>query len=542
MLYPLLLIPFSAFSQDMSTQCNTSVSASDSDKKPVKVDKLNIVTHPIFDETDPDTIFLHELANWLHINTKEDVIEERLSFKSGDTINQDDLAEAERIIRSQPYLRDAKLSFASRCNEDEPVEVDVQTWDNWSMTPTISFGRKGGENKLTVGLKEDNLLGLGIRTRFRYNSDVQRTGYQLTMQSATPFVPHSTVLFDFVDNDDGQRTQFVFDKPFYQLSSQNMLYAEFLRDEKTEDVFQGGVIRNQYNLQNHRYEIATGWQLSRQDNTSTRLKLGWVEDEALFTATNPQQENDTQYVPQDHRYSYPWVGFEYFEREYKVMNDIYLINQAEDINLGWHYEAKLGLELKEKAPDSQFGYHLSLESSKGYMLGDALVLFSFGGEAALSTTHKDQYRIALNSEYFERVNDLLGIYARATAVMSDNPFLDSPLTLGDENGVRGYPLQYQHGDRAFSSTLEARFYTGYNIYKILDVGFAAFIDAGRAWSGDEATNNEISSTLASAGIGARLYSNRSSHKSVLHIDFAKPFTSSENVDSWEWRLQVKQSF
>lgn len=54
--------------------------------------------------------------------------------------------------------------------------------------------------------------------------------------------------------------------------------------------------------------------------------------------------------------------------------------------------------------------------------------------------------------------------------------------------------------------------------------------------------SDCDSTLASVGAGVRIYSTRSSHQGVVHIDIIKPLVSAETVDSWEWRLQLKEYF
>jgi outer membrane protein assembly factor BamA len=507
-----------------------------------KVGKLNIETNPIFDETAPDTIALHRFANWLHINTKAEVIAERLPFAEGDSITTEDLAEAERIIRSQHYIRDAKVSISGECNEDDPAVVKIQTWDNWSLIPTVSFSHKGGENKFSVGMKEDNLLGLGIRTRFKYNTDEQRSGYQLTVKSATPMLmEHSTLLFDFLDNDDGNLLNIEFDRPFYDARSENMFFATYLSDDKVVDVFQNGGIRNTFVSQSHHYEVATGWQFDSNLLYSQRFSVGLVDEEYrfspdLFILSTPEL------LPQDRRFQYVWLGLESLQRDFRVMSDIYLIDQAEDINLGWHYQAKLGLDFANDSEQSGMGYRLQININKGWEVNDGLLLVSAAGEGTFNQSQTDHYLLSATAEYFKRYNRLLGMYSRLSANTENNSWLDLPQSVGDETGVRGYPLQYQHGEHSVSGSLEARLYSGYNIYKILDVGFAGFVDVGRAWGGDEGLRNETDQVLSSVGIGARLYSNRSSHKSVIHIDLVKPLTSSENVDNWAWRAQVKQSF
>ncbi|WJG09903.1 ShlB/FhaC/HecB family hemolysin secretion/activation protein [Aliiglaciecola sp. LCG003] len=536
------LLPFHSTAQSDCEVPNSDISQSAANNTKRKVGQLKIVTNPIFDESEKDTMAIHYFANWLHVNTQQAVVEERLPFQAGDTIDHDDLLEAERIIRNQPYIRDAKVSFSPQCNFDDPTDVEVTTWDNWSLIPTVSFGRKGGENKFSLGIKEDNVLGTGIRARVRYSSDVQRSGYQFTLKSPMPFAPHSTIFVDLMDNDDGQLSHLVFDKPFYDLHAKNMFFGSYLHDDKTQDIYQAGQTRNRFDLQNHRYEAAMGWQLNEYANRTTRLKMGVVEDQSKFLATDLDAINDSLLLPQDRHYQYPWIGIEYLQRDYKVMSEIYLIKQAEDINLGWHFESKLGVELNDLAPGASLGYHLEVNASKGFNINDGLLLLALSANSDFNTSQPDRLITSAKAEYFYRYSDLLGFYSRLSGTASKNQYLDDPVTLGDENGVRGYPLQYQHGDNSVSGSIEARLYTDYNIYKILDVGFATFVDVGKAWSGSQTDFNETNSTLASMGLGARLYSNRSSHKSVIHMDIVKPFSTSINVDSWEWRLQIKQSF
>jgi len=507
-----------------------------------KVAKISINNNTIFDESEDDTMAIHYFANWMHITTKAGVIRERLPFKEGDLLTVEDLLEAERIIRSQAYIRDVKITFKENCNINDPAQIDIQTWDNWSLIPTISFGRKGGENKLSVGVKEDNVLGTGVRARFKYNSDEQRSGYQFTLRSPFPAIPYSTIFLDFVDNDDGQLTQLELDKPFYHIHSDHMFNLSFLKNEKTEDIFQNGLTRNSFFENSHLYSLSGGWQLSQQENQSMRIKLGFVDDSAKFEPVQVLSNQDRLFLPQDRSFQYPWIGLEYIERKFKTMSDIYLINQTEDINLGWHHEVKFGVELNDVAQGSNAGYHVNLLSSKGYEVNDALILLSAEGQANLNTSNPDQYSLSGNIEYFSRYNDLIAMYARFSGTSSKNNFLDKPLSVGDDGSLRGYPLQYQHGDMSFSSSIEARFYTDYNILKILDLGFVAFADAGKAWGGEQAVFNETDALLTSIGAGVRLYSSRSSHKSVVHMDIAKPFETSDNVDSWQWRLQIKQSF
>ena len=120
------------------------------------------------------------------------------------------------------------------------TQVNVTTWDNWSLLPTLSFGRKGGENKLALGFDEDNLLGTGIRTTVRYKKDDQRSGYQVDFRAPVPYLPHATISTRLMDNDDGQLVQVILDDPFYQSSTMHMFNVHYESDQRTDRLYQNG--------------------------------------------------------------------------------------------------------------------------------------------------------------------------------------------------------------------------------------------------------------------------------------------------------------
>ncbi len=106
---------------------------------------------------------------------------------------------------------------------------------------------------------------------------------------------------------------------------------------------------------------------------------------------------------------------------------------------------------------------------------------------------------------------------------------------------RGYPNDYQYGDNQWAFTAEIRNYPNINLYQLAELGWAVFTDVGHAFGGGD-ENNDVTSPIGSVGIGARIYSSKSSYGNVAHIDISMPFTSGVEVNSWEWRFQVKNRF
>jgi hemolysin activation/secretion protein len=273
-----------------------------------------------------------------------------------------------------------------------------------------------------------------------------------------------------------------------------------------------------------------------------RLTTGVTLDRTRFALPEFEQVAlDPLFLPEDRDYLYPWLGLEYRQAEFKVMSNVYLIEQNEDFNLGWHHSVRFGVDVNTGQTDSRL-FHLDFSSEKGYQWQDYLLLLSAQGQSVFDGDQHNQLKLAASAEHFYRLDETWSLYSKQSLVTSAPQFLDQPVVIGGDSGARGYPLQYQHGDHSALLNAEIRIYPKYNLYQLFDVGMVAFADAGRAWGGDEAPFNESDAILTSIGIGARIYASRSSHHNVVHIDIAKPLVSSEFVDSWEWRLQVKNSF
>ncbi|MBU2427808.1 MAG: hypothetical protein KKA56_13100 [Gammaproteobacteria bacterium] len=532
----------------------------DPNMPPVRVQSIEMVNHPIFDESDPETIWLHRFANWLHINTKSSALRKELILKEGQQVTADDLAEAERLLREKSYIRDASVYVVGPCQVDGSNTIKVETWDNWSLLPNLGFGRTSGQNKYSFGFKEDNFLGYGVRTSVKYQSDYLRSGYEFKASSPLsllgfPELDHSYIDVEWTENNDGRRTQLQLDKPFYQDTTNRMYKAGWLSDERLEQIYHNGALENRFMTRQKEIDLQTGWLLDYRERTSVRLLTGFTSQRWNFTE---DLLLPALALPEDRSYQYPWIGLDYKEHRYQVLSDVYLINHNEDINLGWHHQARIGLQTSNLATDQSLGYHLQLESDKGFGDAEHLTLVTLKLEAMLGVNSGDQLIAAAKAEDFYRISDQFTFYSKLQYDHRTRNYLDQPLELGGETGLRGYPVQYQHGTQRWLGTAELRWYPQINIYRLLDVGFVAFADAGRASGGDiERTNtmqpllrssadlllqNSSEQWLGSVGIGARFYSSRSSNNHVIHMDLSKPVGGAKDVNSWEIQLKVEERF
>jgi hypothetical protein len=505
---------------------------------------IDFKINDIFDLSDSDTIFLHHWANFFHIKTKPVTLSNESAFflkKCG--VVQADLLELERHLRQQKYIRKAVVS------EDDSNTIKIETFDNWSLMPTVDFGRKGGVNKYSIGIKDRNLFGLGIDAEIEYFSNDQRTGYKFDTQFPLFLKQNINASIRLTSNDDGSSESVFVQKNFVSFDTPYAYKFGFDNFNQVDTQFQNGLEVARYN---HDKSLSTGqWQwLFKDTNAETiRYGFGYTQEKHTFTelleplnstelVTPPQLE----FLPLNRDQNYPFISVEYLQKDYRKFTNFNLINQIEDFNMGWQFSALIGKDFSNNllGPDALWRTSLSkgLQTSpSGYLFFSA----NFEGEVQNKTSIDDRYLFSFSTEYFHKFNNTWGAYVKNANTLSKNPFYDQPVALGDDSGVRGYPLQYQHGTSTTQFTVEARYYPHINIYKLFELGGAAFIDSGKAF-GNSPIANTNSSVLTSVGLGARFYSTHSSEAQVIHLDIVKPLSTDINVNNVEFRITTKHSF
>jgi hemolysin activation/secretion protein len=107
--------------------------------------------------------------------------------------------------------------------------------------------------------------------------------------------------------------------------------------------------------------------------------------------------------------------------------------------------------------------------------------------------------------------------------------------------LRGFPLQYQHGENTTLFTSELRYYPQVNLFKLFELGGVVFWDVGKA-SGTSTIKNIDNGWLNSLGIGARFFSTHSSESQVIHLDIAFPISDNDQLNGVEIRAETKSAF
>jgi len=505
---------------------------------------ITFITNSIFNEDDDDSFFIHEWANFFHIDTKRITLEnEAAFFLQRCNASEENLSELERHLRKRKFIRDAKVSI----NKEE--KITIETWDNWSLMPTASYERKGGENKLALGIKDRNLLGLGIDAEIEYFTNEQHSGYKFDTEIPLFLNNNTHLALTFIDSNDGELYSTFINKDFVGHDTKNSYNVGFLNADKQTKIFQNGKRLSTFEHETHYKNIQWGWLHQDNNKHTLRFYTGITQQEHSFneisaTTSEPMDSNknsqDSFPLPNDRSFTYPWLGFEYKEKNYKKLTNIHLINHTEDFNFGWQLSGHMGVADGNKNNSAWALFKVNI--SKGMQFSPKSMLL-ISGEVSGETYEKNDNRVlaTLSLEAFHKLNEQWQLYFKNTNVFSKNQFKDLPVSLGGDTSLRGFPLQYQHGENTTLFTSELRYYPQINLFKLFEIGGVLFWDIGKA-SGTSAIENIDNGWLNSLGIGARFFSTHSSESQVIHLDLAFPISDNNQINGVEIRAETKYAF
>ncbi len=511
------------------------------------IGEIRIRAQDVFDLDDPEeNNWLFRKANALHVETRPSTLRRQLLFASGERVSARVIAETERLLRGKNYLYEAEIR--PYAYGDGIVDLEVVTRDSWTLQPGAKVSLAGGTSSGGVSLEEKNLLGTGMRLAIaaRTTSEVTtaggtRRGVDVGLSYPYAFDGRTTLAYGHSTFEEGSVRTATIDRPFYALDTRWAAGASAARDDRIVDRYASGVVAARYRqsvdsahaLLGVSRGLVRGWAhrfsggLRYRDETY-RLEPGLAAPAAL---------------PADRTLVAPFLRYEAVQENFVELRNLNSIARPEYLALGWHASIELGRAASGLGSTHAVTLY-SAGLSKGVPLGEEgtlLAAASVGGEYAAGEI--DRETLGASLRYYQRRGAhtlfFLGLAADATDFSDGTQFL----SLGGETGARGYPTNYQRGDRRVTLTAERRFYSDWFPFHLIRVGGAVFFDAGRAWGGPYQKPDEAAAHwAANIGFGLRLLSARSSGGTTVHVDLAFPLKRASGVDAVQVSVQSKTGF
>lgn len=499
----------------------------------ILVDNMNI-----FDLDDPEEDkSLFRLMNRLHVRTRESVIRRQLLFHPGEPFTRQRLEETERILRQANYLYDAQISVLS-C-EDDTVDVLVRTRDVWTLQPSISLERSGGESRFGFDLQEENFLGRGGSLWFFRSIDEDRTSTEIGYADRNLGRNWISLSTRLADNSDGHAFGLRVERPFYSLDTRLAGGGEVLDEKREDTVYSLGDEIGKFRHDIDYFDLYVGSSAGLVDRWVTRWVIGAVHDRRRFGES--ADTLNPPLIPEDRQLVYPYIEYQLLEDRYGRAENLDQIQRTEDVLLGAQLSLRLGVMAEPLGADRE-GAVFAARWSSGY--GDPARLHWVVTAQAEGRIESGNLKNAIaggSARWYLRQSDRRLLFATLRGDVSEALDLDNPLEIGGDDGLRGYPLRYQRGDARAQFTIEQRYFTDYYLWRLFRVGGAVFFDAGRMW-GENPYGGENFGWLKDVGFGLRLASTRSSLGKMIHIDFAFPLDGDASIDSFQVLFEGKRSF
>jgi len=503
------------------------------------IGEIRVVTHDIFDTTDPkEDYLLFRWANALHIQTRPSVIRRALLFKSGDALSVRALEETERLLLSNnAFLYD--VQFRPIAYHDGVVDIEVATRDTWSLGFGVRASRAGGANSSGVAITERNLLGTGTTLSFGRSNSVDRSSNEFLISNDNAFGTWTSLSYSHAVNSDGSSDAATIVRPFYALDARWAAGVTASKYDRIDPIYNAGNVVSQYRHRQSLAEVFGGW--------STGLVDGWVQRYSLgLSAKDDAYASEPGLVapgrlPTDQKLVGPFVRFELVEDRFEKQLNRNLIGRPEFFALGLASTVQLGWAATSLGSSQDALLYLA-SISRGFEPGPEQTLMTQANLSGQYTNGQVQRQQAgAAAQYYRPQGKRWLFYAAGAADVLTNPDVNDTLLLGGDNGLRGYPLRYQSGTRRALFTAEERFYTDIYLWRLFRIGGAAFFDTGRAWGGDN-VNASNPGWLSDVGFGLRVVSSRSASGSVLHVDVAFPLNATADIAKVQLLVKTKLSF
>jgi hypothetical protein len=503
---------------------------------------ISITLLPVFEETG-DNIF-YSGANKLKMTTQEDVIRRELLFKVGEQTNEFTLRESERVLRNLGYLR---RIYMVPTFDGEFVDIEVRVQDTWTLIPQVGVSSGSGNSRQSIGLSESNIAGLGKRIELLYEEEENRETIEAVWDDNRVLGSDQSFLAAYFTRSDGDRLVFAVARPLRSLLDRQSWRIASDYGDTIGRLFEAGEERYIFRQRNQR--ISSSYTTMRGDPSisARRFSLGYEYAEDEFLQANAQDyqdldldptevSNDKALLPGDRRFTGPLFAYEQIEPDFIAMNYIDRFERIEDYNLGEEYSFRMTLAptLLGSARDALLfsatrsgGMHTS---SQGFLRGE----LGLGSRIEPDGFTDTLARVELKYYHVFGIQQLGRLYlGRHTFASSffldfgDDLDRDREFTLGADNALRGYEARTFVGDKRFAINIEDRVHLADDVFRLVSVGAAVFVDGGAA-SREPLGTMLQDEFYSDVGVGLRFAFPRSTGGRVLRVDLAYPLREGDD--------------
>lgn len=482
------------------------------------IDSVAITAHDIFDSTEVAGSWLFGLTNALHVRTRPWVVRREVLFQAGDRFDPRVLEETERNLRRLGIFRRVVVDTVWI---GDRLVARVTTSDGWTTSLETNASSTGGVFTWSVGLNEANLLGTGNLVGAGYRKEVDRDAWRFRGQINRAFGTRAVVAGFFDNLSDGRAGAWLPEVQFRSLGDR--VGGGFPGEAASRRVlrFRDGVESDTLWTRAFVQRAWLAWAPVAGPGGYLRLGLyGHVRQEQFL------QVEDTAMTVPDSVTGVAGVFLEALHPRYVEVTHYNGFAREEDIDLS--PRVLLGLVV---AP-AGFGYErngvgVGVDIAGGLGTPAAFARLRAGASALLTAEGVDSGQVRAGLTLASRLVPRQATVLHVEVGVQKDPVPGGEFDLGHGLGPRAFEPHAFTGTRAVWGVLEHRLFLIDDLFGLLGVGVAGFVDYGGAWFADQDPRFG-----GDVGLGLRLGATRSTGPNVGRLDVAYQFGDGVTGSRW----------
>jgi hypothetical protein len=471
--------------------------------------------------------WLARIANKLHFQTRPAVIRRELLFRVGQPYDSAVVAESERNLRALGLFRHVQIDSV---RTPTGLMLRVLTKDGWSTQADWRFRSTGGETAFTIGLVETNFLGTASAAAVRYRKDPDRSTVGLFFRRARLFAGTIGLGLQYENRSDGNLSAIVVERPFFSMTSRRAFRFDLVdQDARILRFTEGGDVAT--DTLSRRFTMLRGsaaWAIHSSTAGYTRAGLAAQvrrDDFIPASSVGPFPRTITATVG-------PYLVWN--RARFIVTRGYVGFAREEDVDLGATVRAGLLVAPKILGYDRN-GIGSELSGRMGSSIPGGFAYFEMGANGLFTGAGLDSGSVQVGATTVFKPSPRHVLVFHAERGWLKDPVPGEEFDLGLGSGPRAFGSHAFTGDQSVFATAEYRYTVTDDLFGLVGLGVAGFVDHGGAWYAGSRRRLGWD-----AGVGLRVGPSRSTATDALRFDLARRFAT--DVERPGWVLTVGKGF
>ena len=480
----------------------------------IYIKKENVFTADVVDTVYVKrALWIEKISETLHEKTKTFVVRDNLFIKHDSVVDQNRLADNERLLRSLPYMHDSRIFVKKVKHSKDSVDIEVIVQDLWSIGGSFS---PNDINYFQWTLYDENFLGMGqsINYKGRYRStyakpwanEISFTKNNLVGTFINPYIRYSELNGGIrVGRQDETSITVGAIRPIYMPTAR--LAGGYFYSKNWSVNTRGDVDTSFYNYQYHVHDVWGGVTFSGFKTTGDDYDIITRQNRSrLFLAA---RYFDIQYERQPNQeialkspvYNNSYLTLAqatYFRYDYYKTRYIYGFGRTEDIPYGYSYILNSGVQQTL----DQLRYYLGAATFNSWITKNDDFFF-LDLRTAAYYNHTNQWQdIFLKGEgtYMTQIHKLgrwkSRYYVTLNYAKVIRPQFSGGLNINEQNGIQQFSAASVFGYQSTAFTVMTNLFPR---FRLMGFRFAFVLLAQVAQVGTETEflfNNKLYSGFA----------------------------------------------